>query len=870
MPMRLYPKLTCSPAHPFTPGHMRRFRLIACLALFALAVSACATVEPVQSLPNGTLVGPLAGTHTAGQTFVADQDGLAGIELLMTDLGHRDTGPLTLHLRVGPTATADLRTLVIPMETIKRDVFNRFDFAPLPDSAGRAYYLLLEAPGTTRTNAVAVWRGDADLYYNGTLYVDGQPDKGQLTFKLIYATEIAQAGWVTSVLRALPMALSFAALLVLPGLALLLWGLPARRDAPALGFRLSPSGMRAEPRPAAAAGEGDAQAERYGWLIALLLAPSVTAALFPLVLLAARWLNLRLDAWAPWLLIVVGAAGVGAAVVCGRAPRLRLSLDVPGLTLLIVALVIVFVRFGVVRTLDVPSWADSHQHTVIVQLMVDHGGLFESWSPYAAFSSFTQQYGFHAAATFLHWLTALPAPRSVVLAGQVFNVLAVLCLYPMTVRLTGNQWAGVFAVLVAGLISINPMQYVNWGRYPQLAGQAVLPVAFWLLMETLSPEHKTFPRGVVLLAGLAAAGMLLDSYRMVHFFSVLALAWWFIGGLRARWAPVDWLRIGVLRAGAVALVTALCILPWEVRLPSGELTTALARTISAASPWAVVLADYNQWNAVNLYGPTWLAGMAVAGWVWALTRRRWEVVTMGVWVAGLATIPLLRLVRFPFATFFQTFGLIIMLYIPIAVLVGWLACELMRLIERDTPRAFPALLVCALLAGMVLGAAGSAQIIDPDTIMVTPADMRAMSWARAHTPPGAVFAVNSRIYENELTMLGTDAGWWLPLLAGRTTLVPPMYAAFGERESVPGSQQRLMEMGKALAAHPAPDPAGVAALCRAGVTHVYIGQRKGMIGRSARNVDFDPQALAASPDFQTLYHSENVWVFALTPGACPP
>ena len=57
-------------------------------------------------------------------------------------------------------------------------------------------------------------------------------------------------------------------------------------------------------------------------------------------------------------------------------------------------------------------------------------------------------------------------------------------------------------VLVAALLMPMPAYFVNWGRYTQLAAQALLPVVLWLLLEALEPPTAG-PR-TWLLAGLAA------------------------------------------------------------------------------------------------------------------------------------------------------------------------------------------------------------------------------------------------------------------------------------------------------------------------------------------------------------------------------
>ena len=107
---------------------------------------------------------------------------------------------------------------------------------------------------------------------------------------------------------------------------------------------------------------------------------------------------------------------------------------------------------------------------MIAQLLTDHGGLFDSWEPYVPYRSLTVHFGFPAATALLSWATEVGSAQTTLLVGQLINGLAALTLYPLAMRLAGgNRWAGVGAVLTAGLLSPMPAYYVNWGRYAQLA-----------------------------------------------------------------------------------------------------------------------------------------------------------------------------------------------------------------------------------------------------------------------------------------------------------------------------------------------------------------------------------------------------------------
>ena len=82
-------------------------------------------------------------------------------------------------------------------------------------------------------------------------------------------------------------------------------------------------------------------------------------------------------------------------------------------------LLVMAVRLLVVRTLEAPSWGDSVQHAVIAQLLKDHGGLFNSWEPYAPYRTLTVQFGFSVAVAMLSWVTRIESGESNIVDGPV-------------------------------------------------------------------------------------------------------------------------------------------------------------------------------------------------------------------------------------------------------------------------------------------------------------------------------------------------------------------------------------------------------------------------------------------------------------------
>ncbi|MEM4655092.1 MAG: hypothetical protein QXL34_06370 [Thermosphaera sp.] len=139
------------------------------------------------------------------------------------------------------------------------------------------------------------------------------------------------------------------------------------------------------------------------------------------------------------------------------------------LALLLVAISLFLLRFYAIRSLPLPMWGDSVHHTLIVQLLLDNGGLFESWQPYAEMESLTYHFGFHAIVAVFAMLSGLDSARATLIMGQFLNVFAVLSLAPLAWKISnGNRWATIVSWLFAGFISFMPTYYTNWGRYTQL------------------------------------------------------------------------------------------------------------------------------------------------------------------------------------------------------------------------------------------------------------------------------------------------------------------------------------------------------------------------------------------------------------------
>jgi len=758
---------------------------------------------------------------SVGQTFVSHHQGLAGIEIYATAEGAAE-GIITLQLAESADAAdvlAEARTTVsVPSE----GGWLRLEFAPRQDSRQRYYCAELTYTGAGRVR-LAMAPGDA--YLDGALIVDGMPQDKQLSFRLAFDRWAMLGGLAAQVATVwLPVGLAGLWILLVPGLALL--ALLGRHE------------------------------DEYVWPERLGLALGLGAALHPLLFLLADLAGLRLGPAYPWM---VGLLSLGIlAVLHWRQkwpmvpPRIagiwRREAFWPDVALIGTLGLVTVTRFLPVGSLEAPMWGDSLQHTMIARLLIDHGGLFQDWQPYADLRSFSYHFGFHTLVAALHWLTGLDAVGATLWMGQVLNVSAILALYPLATRVGGGRWAGVGAVLVAGLLLPLPMGYINWGRYTQLAGQVILPAGVCLSAEALNVPRREWRR--MGLAALAMAGLALTHYRVLLLVAPVFVALLAFPASVRRGTLLG--RMVLLAGGALLLV-----LPWYRSVLTSQLSASIWAQVAVSATSNAASDDLGAIGGnLSTYLPVWVWLVLPLCIGWGLWRReRWVALT-AVWWLGAFLLVNPQLLHLPGAGTITNFALFIALYIPAAVFLG---AALGWLSAAWKARAAPILVSVAVLLAGVWGAVD--RLAEPNPAahaLVTRPDVRAAQWVATNTPADARFLVNAFFAYGGSAVVGSDAGWWLPLLAERATTLPPLNYLSEE-----GPRQDYVQWVNGLVATVQSSPLdeeAISALRAHGVTHVFIGQRHGRVNYDGPHV-LEPAQFAANPLFRLIYHQDRVWVF---------
>lgn len=828
---------------------MRRHRRALWIALpvLALLLPGCARLArftdtmPLDDEDTGSYA--LYGERAVGQTFLGHHAGLDGIGVLLTaeDAAHE----VVLHLRASAESDVDLALVTATVSPSGAPAYVQFPVPLQEDANGVSLYLHLEAPGATAASPVVVPYSTMTSPWH-TLWLDGEtvPD-WRLAYQLHYRSASIVKDLARQVsgfgLRSLGRLLLTLPFYLLPGGALVVWLL---RD-------------------------GD-------WIERTITALCTSVAVYVL-LVYATLTGLRLNRGAVVGLLAASALAIAVRVwLDWRQGRLRIptlrgawrairAYPSPAV-LAFVSLLVVGVRVWVTRDMLVPRWADSVQHTVMVQLMLDHGGLFESWEPYAPYTTLTMHFGFHANAAAFHWLSGLGAIPSVIWVGQMLNALAALALYPLGKRV-GGRWAGILAVLVSGLLTTTPMVYANWGRYPQLAGLVLLPIGGWLLWRALDADRLS-PRLLALIA-LCGAGQALAYYRVPYYFAAFAAALVVVqcvGDRRLGWAHCA-RQVG--RVALVAVATVALLIPWGLHISESRLADAVVAAAEHTGAVEAARTELKQWAELGNQVPLPLLVLAGFAVVWAAARRRPAPLVIGLWATGLFVLNVARWAGLPGTQHLTAFAATISVYVPASIVVAWLGVESARLVCPRLPQMGRAVAVSLIALVALLGAYRSIRLDAPRRDLVTQSDLEAMAWIRENAPSDARFLVNGFMIYEGYTAIGYDAGWWLPLLAGRANTMPPEYALLNEQPRDPGYSRRAIDLVRALEETPVVSAEGVSLICQQGITHLYVGEGRMRDWQPVPSALFTAEELLASDAFAPLHNSGEAWVFELLEAACP-
>jgi len=513
----------------------------------------------------------------------------------------------------------------------------------------------------------------------------------------------------------------------------------------------------------------------------------------------------------------------------------------------VTVLAFVLAASAIVRLLDmrglvVPMWVDSVQHVEIARLIADRGGVPDSYLPFADVSPFSYHFGFHALVAFVHWLSGADIPETTLFVGQALNFAVVLSTYLLGARFVGSRLAGLVSAAVVGVFSTMPAYYTSWGRYTQLTGMVILPIAAALTLDAFGQQRTRGRFLYVGLSGLVVGGLIIAHPRVTVFYLCFLLAY-----VVVEMAVTRGERTAVIRTlavgGGIGVVGMLSVAPWLWTVASSLLVRVwqgASATPAAANPFPF---DYFA-NWVDQA----LIVLAAAGVVLAVARKNRVAITLALWTGLMLLSGNPYLAGLPGGNMVSNGAVAISLFLPISLLVGYVVASTADVLRART-WPLPVLVSISFLfvIASYFGASRLATVMNPSCILFVQQDQEAMQWIAENTPPDSTFLVNSRYWQFDI-YVGTDGGYWIPALTGRKTTVPSVLYALGDAKEI--SRVNAVARKVSEADFAAGDVWSW--LRRQGVDYVYIGYRGGPL---------TPAMFTGRSGFRVAYARDGVWIF---------
>jgi len=493
------------------------------------------------------------------------------------------------------------------------------------------------------------------------------------------------------------------------------------------------------------------------------------------------------------LLITVIFVFVASLVLFIRSLNTTSNSSKP-IILFLLALTALFVvlRLAFVSKAILPLYFDSAQHYLLTKNIV---ASIQKENIVAAFLNY-YHLGFHFLAAFVTFVTGAQINDTILVLGQVILAVMPLSIFSIVRTWTHSNIAGIFAIILAAFGWYMPAHAVDWGKYPALAGIALLPFGLNISYLSIQNRNVLSPRNYWGLNGILLAGIfitvLLHS-RMLIVFGIMVLAW----SLTSLWGKLNKpLKLLVLGTGIIALIVEIIFIQKKGLLgPLFDPYTSKGILITGVVLFLTIFAYLTNPRSV-FFGIISIFLLLIS-----------QFVSLGTLIPGYTNTTLLDR---PFVE--------MILYLPLAILGGFGLAGLEQILQNKINIRFNKSIGILFVVLVCVNAFFKYNLYPSDCCaIVSQDDLTAIQWINQNLPQDAHILISS----TNLNVLpttayqgsaGGDAGTWINPLINRTTIFMPFNKDFSQ-------QQTLSE------------------ICPLQVGYVYVGKTGSSFNDSAMNPD---------------------------------
>ena len=503
---------------------------------------------------------------------------------------------------------------------------------------------------------------------------------------------------------------------------------------------------------------------------------------------------------------------------------------------------------------------DSLHHSILTNIVATTGKLPYTMLPFDSANLNHYHLGLYAMTGPLQMLAGIKPDQALLWFSQFLNGLCGVGVFLFLDRKVSRQ-AGFIGMLSAGLFSVFPSWFVNWGRFTQLSAQTILLPAVlitWEALTSIDNGEKLFSKKSItelILAGVLNAGVCLLHFRVAVCMLALILIiclYELIKSVRKRVG----IRNLVARILLIGMITVVFILP---TLISGLEAYVDQRAVQATpsqerklltEQYYYTHGDRDTVELSKKSAPFLLLGVAGIFMGFFTRKHRSLSTILFIWFLCLIGFSQLYRLNNPLLAFTNITAILLTLYLPISVGVGILWNVLLKEIEFPGKNRLHRIAIVSLLIMGIITYHFRLNDFEPHRAFMTDADREAMEWIKTNTNIDAVFGVNSN-FLNPTMPFGTDAGYWLPVYAERQT------SALTLLSQLSNDYQFSLERAKTILRFY--ETGDITPLCEYGIDYLYSGVQDPLGSKDLAN---QPELLD-NENLELVYDQMGVQIFRI-------
>lgn len=518
-------------------------------------------------------------------------------------------------------------------------------------------------------------------------------------------------------------------------------------------------------------------------------------------------------------------------------------------------------RFWLAHNYPYPAWTDSLHHILITDLVGTTGKLPFDLQPHAPTNLDQYHLGLYALTGSLQVLADIPAHQALIWMTQAINGLCGLGVFIFLSKRV-SPLAGLAGMAVVGIFSFQPALYFSWGRFTQGSSQSILLIAAFATWEAIRAgrgDWKVNRIPALALTGISAfliAGVFLIHFRAAGFLLplivVICVYEFAIAIQSKKHAMRTFLSIATIAIVSIVLILPALVPAIDFYVDRRSMPTQSADLETADSMIENhYFANYNIDSLYTLGAKKWMIALTLLGiLVGLLKKNRLLIFITSVWILALFGIGLLYRLNIPLLAFTNMAAVIIMLYLPIGVIVGMLVDDLWQVFSLQRHEKWGSGLKWVVLLLAVTSVICRLDEVQNFRQFMTSSDEKAMNWIKNNTPRDSVFAIHTYYWLPD-SVIGSDAGYFIPYYANRETTTSTMISSLGpEYEEVMAESEAVMSL---YSSSP-----NIGALCELGVDYLYDGAKNPFDGSQ-----FNISAIQQAEGVETIYQDSGVLIYKL-------